>query len=46
MEQDNEYIIIGDKKYLAIDVQSIFDSRIKSYPVEEEQEEPEQQEGE
>ena len=30
-----EYIIIGNKKYKTIDVQSVFDSRIQSYELEE-----------
>jgi hypothetical protein len=30
-----EYIIIGNKKYKTEDVQSIFDSRIRSYDLEE-----------
>lgn len=31
----DEYLIIGNKKYKAKDVQEVFDSRIKSYDLEE-----------
>jgi hypothetical protein len=35
MNEENEYLIIGSKKYRVEDVQSVLDSRIKSYDLEE-----------
>ena len=34
---NEEYIIIGNKKYKIEDVQSVLDSRIPSYTIEEEE---------
>ena len=39
---NEEYIIIGNKKYKTSDVQRVLDDRIQSYEVEEEQEEQEE----
>ena len=34
---DDEYLILGNKKYKVEDVQKVFDDRIQSYDVEDEE---------